>query len=104
MAAEFVQEAITQNKVVVFSKSYCPYCTKAKRALNGVIKPSDYLVIELDERPDGDQIQDALLALTGGRSVPRVFIGGKFIGGGDDTAAKASSGELKELCAAVGLA
>eukprot|EP00955_Chlamydomonas_euryale_P059055 357274-Chlamydomonas_euryale.AAC.22 len=47
MAAEFVQEAITQNKVVVFSKSYCPYCTKAKRALNGVIKPSDYLVIEV---------------------------------------------------------
>jgi glutaredoxin 3 len=32
-----------------------------------------------------------------------VFIGGKFIGGGDDTAAKAASGELKELLVAAGV-
>jgi glutaredoxin 3 len=34
--------------------------------------------------------------------VPRVFVGGKFIGGGDDTAAKAASGELKMLLTDVG--
>ena len=38
-----------------------------------------------------------MLGMTGGRSVPRVFINGKFIGGGDDTVAKASSGELLKL-------
>lgn len=40
--------------------------------------------------------------ITGGRSVPRVFIGGQFIGGGDDTARKASNGELEQLLKGVG--
>ncbi len=48
-------------------------------ALGGHVCP------QLDQRQDGDSIQDALLEVTGGRSVPRVFIGGAFIGGGDDT-------------------
>ncbi len=49
--------------------------------------------------PEGDAIQDVLLQLTGGRSVPRVFIKGKFIGGGDDTAALARNGGLAKLLA-----
>ncbi len=44
-----------------------------------------------------DTVQDALLDITGGRSVPRVFIGGKFLGGGDDTAAAAANGTLEKL-------
>lgn len=27
---QFIKDAIAQEKVVVFSKSYCPYCTMAK--------------------------------------------------------------------------
>lgn len=30
MASTFVQEAIAKDKVVIFSKTYCPYCTMAK--------------------------------------------------------------------------
>lgn len=30
MATEFVKAAIAKDKVVIFSKSYCPYCTMAK--------------------------------------------------------------------------
>lgn len=30
MASKFVSEAIASDKVVIFSKSYCPYCTMAK--------------------------------------------------------------------------
>jgi glutaredoxin len=30
-------------------------------------------------------LQDALAQVTGARTVPRVFIGTKFVGGGDDT-------------------
>ncbi len=52
---------------------------------------------------DGIDVQDALYEVTGGRSVPRVFISGNFIGGGDDTAAKAATGELARLLAAAGL-
>lgn len=55
----FVDDAIASNKVVVFSKSYCPYCVKAKAALDGVVKGgrSGYKVFELDERSDGAAIQ-----------------------------------------------
>lgn len=30
MATEFVKAAIAKDKVVIFSKSYCPYCSMAK--------------------------------------------------------------------------
>lgn len=65
---EFVNLQVKENKVVVFSKSYCPYCKKAKAALaDSGLKA--YQLIELDERDDGDAIQDALLEITKGRSV-----------------------------------
>jgi glutaredoxin 3 len=97
MAKAVVDEAIRANPVMVFSKSYCPYCTRAKRALESVLPREKITVMELDQRPDCGDIQDYLLSITGGRSVPRVFIAGTFIGGGDDTEAMARSGKLKEL-------
>jgi len=97
-----VLQTVAGDKVVVFSKTYCPYCTKAKAALQKFLKPDEFTVIELDKRDDGDEIQDALNEVTGGRSVPRVFVGGAFIGGGDDTARKAGNGELKTLLVQAG--
>lgn len=41
--------------------------------------------IQLDQRDDGSSIQQYLGSVTGQRTVPQVFINGKFIGGGDDT-------------------
>ncbi len=55
------------------------------------------------ERRLASQVQDALLKMTGGRSVPRVFVDGKFIGGGDDTAAMARDGRLKEMLSSAGI-
>ncbi|PNW76034.1 hypothetical protein CHLRE_12g550400v5 [Chlamydomonas reinhardtii] len=91
-----IQKAVASNKVIVYSKTYCPYCVKAKNALNQFIA-GKYTVVELENRADCDAMQDALLDITGGRSVPRVFINGKFLGGGDDTAAAASNGTLEKL-------
>lgn len=31
--AKFVHDAIANNKVTIFSKSYCPYCTMAKEVI-----------------------------------------------------------------------
>nr|ABV24975.1 glutaredoxin [Montipora capitata] len=87
---------VNGNKVVVYSKTYCPFCKKAKTALaDAGLK--DYVLIELDELPDGDAYQDALLEITKGRSVPRVFIGGKFVGGGDDVKKLQDTGKLKPM-------
>lgn len=30
MATKFVNDAIAKDKVVIFSKTHCPYCTMAK--------------------------------------------------------------------------
>ena len=51
MATKFVDDTLESNKVVVFSKTYCPYCTMAKTALNetGV----SYKLIELDTKEHG---------------------------------------------------
>lgn len=43
---EHIKSLITKNDVVVFSKSYCPYCTKAKSALKSI--NINYEVLELD--------------------------------------------------------
>ncbi|CAL5227502.1 g10486 [Coccomyxa viridis] len=100
---EIVDHTIKNNRVVIWSKSYCPYCKKAKQAMFSVAPMDEVEVIELDHHPKGDEIQDYLKDITGGRSVPRVFIGGKFIGGGDDTVAKQKSGELEKLLKAQGI-
>lgn len=93
MSEEFVKKAI-QSPVVVFSKSYCPFCTRVKTMLReaGV---KDLNVIELDERGDCSDVQDILLRMTGARTVPRVFIGGSSVGGSDDVAAMVNNGTLK---------
>ncbi|GAX73785.1 hypothetical protein CEUSTIGMA_g1236.t1 [Chlamydomonas eustigma] len=101
-AKELVSQTVASSKVVVFSKTYCPYCTKAKNALKQFLTPEQFTVLELDQRDDGDDIQAALGEMTGAKSVPRVFVGGKFIGGGDDTARMAGNGELKNLLTSVG--
>ncbi len=43
---------------------------------------------------DCNAIQDYLLSITGARSVPRVFINGKCIGGGSEVRSLNDSGKL----------
>ena len=58
---------------------------------------TEYTAIELDLMDDGASIQDTLLDMTGQRTVPNVFIGGKHLGGCDDTMKAYESGELQKL-------
>ena len=48
-------------------------------------------------------MQDELGSRTGARSVPRVFVDGEFIGGGNETAEMAGSGELRKLLESKGI-
>ena len=51
-----IKSIIFSNQVVVFSKSYCPFCNLAKNVLcnAGVVKP---YIMELDHRNDSAAIQ-----------------------------------------------
>ena len=68
-----VDTKIAGKKVMIFSKSYCPYCTKAKqvfkRHLGKDLSEEDYEVMEIENNPDCDAIQNYLQKLTGARSV-----------------------------------
>ena len=69
-AMDFVRSTIDQNPVVVFSKSYCPYCSRAKEVLRKI--KADPFVVELDQRSDGRSIQEAVSELVGRHTVPQV--------------------------------
>ncbi|KAL5556562.1 hypothetical protein UlMin_038798 [Ulmus minor] len=94
-SSAFVQNIIYSNKIAIFSKSYCPYCLRAKRIFSELHQQP--YVVELDLRDDGGQIQDVLLDLVGRHTVPQIFVNGKHIGGSDDLKASVLSGQLQKL-------
>eukprot|EP00371_Babesia_bovis_P001714 XP_001610361.1 glutaredoxin-like protein [Babesia bovis T2Bo] len=94
--SHWVNESINKSKVVVFSKTTCPYCIKANGILNSVA-PNDLTIIQLDDNPDRAEIMEYFRETTGAATVPRVFIGGKFFGDCSKTVAANESGELKKV-------
>jgi len=87
---------IAKGPVVVFSASYCPYSKKAKE----ILKPYKPEILEVDHVDGGkhlDEYKMYLAEITGAGTWPRVFIGGKCIGGCDDTQKLLDNGELEKL-------
>ena len=98
-----IDNLLKEKKVVVISKSYCPFCKKAKQVLAKYNIPKENIeILEIESDSDCEEIQKYMQVLTGGRSVPRVFIGGKCIGGGDETQALHNKGKLEPLLKGVG--
>ncbi len=95
MSKEFVEQVVKKHNVVIFSKTYCPFCMKAKRILNTVFPKVKS--IELDEVENGSRIQKYLGDLTGASTVPRVFINQQFVGGCDIVTKLYKSGELQNM-------
>ncbi|KAJ5551344.1 hypothetical protein N7535_000705 [Penicillium sp. DV-2018c] len=91
------QSLIDENAVVVFSKSYCPYCDSSKKLLKSL--DAKFTVLELDQDEEGSAIQAALAEISGQRTVPNIFIKQKHIGGNSDLQAKK---DLKQLLADAG--
>lgn len=50
MATQFVNGAIASDKVVIFSKSYCPYCQMAKEVRTMVM--NDFFLVSIDWMPN----------------------------------------------------
>lgn len=77
-----VETLIKSKPVFIASKTYCPYCSATKKLIDEIY-PEAY-ILELDTLDDGDDIQNALLQISGQRTVPNVYINGKHIGGNSD--------------------
>uniref|UniRef100_A0A8C3AA57 thioredoxin-disulfide reductase (NADPH) n=1 Tax=Cyclopterus lumpus TaxID=8103 RepID=A0A8C3AA57_CYCLU len=90
-----IQQLIDSNQVMVFSKSYCPYCVKVKDLFKELNVECN--VVELDLIEDGTTYQEMLLEMTGQKSVPNVFINKMHVGGCDKTMQAHEDGSLKQL-------
>jgi glutaredoxin 3 len=81
--------------VKIYATGSCPYCIQAKQLLKerGVTQLEE---IRVDMLPGERQ---AMMELTGRRTVPQIFIGGTHVGGCDDLVALDSRGGLLPLLA-----
>ena len=102
MQANNVQDMINNNKVMIFSKSYCPFAAKAKKIFSDAGVAG--CIVELDVVQGGDAMQSALKDLSGQRTVPNIYINGKHLGGCDDTISAAQNGKLKTMLNECGVA
>ena len=82
---------------MIYSKTYCPYCTRTKSLFQNEFQDKNVKVFELDRMEEGSSIQSDLQEMTGQRTVPSVWVKGNFVGGNDDTMALFRSGNLSEM-------
>jgi glutaredoxin 3 len=80
----------------MYTTAVCPYCVRAEQLLRqrGVTE-IEKIRIDLDPAR-----KDEMVARTGRRTVPQIFIGDRHVGGCDDLYAVDRAGELTPLLAA----
>jgi glutaredoxin 3 len=83
------------RSVLMYSTRVCPYCVMAEKLLQkkGVAQLEKILI-------DVDPAQrETMMARTGRRTVPQIYIGDHHVGGYDDLAALDRAGKLDALLA-----
>lgn len=81
------------NSVVMYSTQVCPYCQMAERLLKSRgVQHIEKILIDKDPSR-----REEMMARTGRRTVPQVFIGDTHVGGYDDLSALDRSGGLMPL-------
>jgi glutaredoxin 3 len=81
--------------VMIYTKSWCPYCSAAK----DLLKQKNVAFTEIPVKNSAEQAAMAKKA-NGRNTVPQIWIGERHIGGCDDLYALDSRGELDSLLAA----
>ncbi|XP_059799895.1 thioredoxin reductase 1, cytoplasmic-like [Hypanus sabinus] len=90
-----IKRLIDSHLVVVFSKSFCPYCKKVKDLFESL--DVDIHTVELDLIDEGVEMQNMLHEMTGQKTVPNVFVNKAHLGGCDSTIQANDDGLLKRL-------
>jgi len=80
------------SEVIIYTTPYCPYCVRAK----SLLKQRGIPYREIDVSAD-DNLRERMVAQSGRRTVPQIFIGGNPIGGFTELAALENSGALDDL-------
>jgi glutaredoxin 3 len=79
--------------ITIYTKSWCPYCSAAKKLLSE--KGAAFTEIDIEKKPEAraEMIQKA----KGRSTVPQIFIGEKHVGGCDDLYDLDDRGQLEPL-------
>ncbi|KAF5744162.1 monothiol glutaredoxin-S11 [Tripterygium wilfordii] len=90
-----VKRVASEKGVVIFSKSSCCLCYSVKILFQelGV----DPYVHDIDQDPEGREMERALVRLVGSAAVPAVFIGGTLMGSTNEVMSLHLSGTLNQL-------
>jgi glutaredoxin 3 len=83
-------------RVEIYTKAFCPYCSRATALLDR--KGVNY--DEHDITMGGSKRAEMIARADGRTTVPQVFVGDTHVGGSDDLAEAERSGELDRLLAA----
>ncbi|CAD5118927.1 DgyrCDS7602 [Dimorphilus gyrociliatus] len=94
--SDYIKKKVNAEPVVLFSKTTCSFCSLTKDLLNEI--GVNYYVEEINENENCEKLQEAFKTLTGERTVPRIFIGGKCVGGNSDACSLHNQGKLVTLC------
>ncbi len=79
-------------KITIYTKSFCPFCTRAKQLLT----KKGYVFEEIDAESD-DALRTWLVERTGQRTVPQIFAGDRSLGGFSDIDALDRQGKLDAI-------
>lgn len=83
-------------KVEIYTKAFCPYCSRAL----ALLRDKGVEAEDIDITMDSVRRQEMIGRANGRTTVPQVFIDGQHIGGSDDLAALDARGGLDPLLAA----
>ena len=83
---------MSRPAITMYSASWCPYCARARVLLAN--KGLEVHEIDVDEV---DGMRAEMIARSGRRTVPQIFIGDQHVGGCDDLVALGERGELDRL-------
>ncbi|WP_340315490.1 glutaredoxin 3 [Rhizorhabdus argentea] len=83
-------------KVEIYTKAFCPYCSRAK----ALLEVKGVAFDEYDISSGGPKRAEMLQRANGGYTVPQIFIDGNHIGGCDDIFALDGAGKLDPLLTA----
>ena len=78
--------------VTVYTSSFCGYCMRVMDLLQR--RGIEYTEISVEDSPG---IRDELVARSGRRSLPQVYLGKRYLGGAEELAAMDKNGELDRL-------
>ena len=68
-----------KRNIIIYTKSYCPFCIELKNFLN-----DSHVSFTEEEISDRPEVHQEIIERTGHDTVPAIFVDDKFVGGSEE--------------------